>query len=596
MIPSPDSHSDSFLWAAGPVEDDITQRRGVRHCDVLQTENGAVGIDPRATHIDSPGNRMHGDVLQTDDGAVGLDARAIHIDSRIGRGWGIHRFRSQPPPLEKPSHQEAHAAMLAWRCPIPLGETFRRKSESMPPTKTGPMWENLTPRQKCDYTMHADSYARLLGRPTCRSGYSVGSPHIEWNMSQSLPSSPHKSYQRAESVPDSRRWESMSPREQDDHAVRAENYAMLLGRPVENCALLLDQSARRCITLGSPRSAWNKYHHLGKSLIQDNSVNLKPALGLPSFPQKSCQRAASMGSMPSMRDWEIPQSQHECDYTIPAENYAWLRARPAVRSDNMGSPRAAWNMNHHFGKSALESNCVNRPLDSLPSVLDSTPVPRKPLPNSSAVSTRSYESSGTLPVDSADYSIKTDLEDDDNITVASESKKSSPISVPSIPHSPSVTSFAPSIVDREQQPQLMCMGAVMIPARHRNDTPDLRCFRCNHPVGHTAKFCEECGVALHRRECARSPSPKKALVPKARPRSAKAKTQRKETQQSSSWHTRTRLREGTLTRASLVLASLSRMNQITDEVCAAHDADKNSSTRSPETLQSISESSGSRKT
>lgn len=110
-------------------------------------------------------------------------------------------------------------------------------------------------------------------------------------------------------------WGTLSPRKQCDYAIHADNYSWLLGRPCERARF-----AASSATCNSSEMGWNKCHHLGKSPIEDNSVNLMPASGFPSRP----------------------------------------------RGGSPGSPHDGWSKCHHLGKSLIEDNSVNitLPLDS----------------------------------------------------------------------------------------------------------------------------------------------------------------------------------------------------------------------------------------
>lgn len=149
MVACPDSHSgsfvsrtDSFSWAAGceAAKKDIDQYRGVRHCDILQTEGGALGIDPRAIHVDSKG----GIGLQIDSCASRIHGGAIHVCDMC--------------------QTEGGATIVSFGCGTARDTTSLRRPESMPPPRRQ---ETLSPRfTQLENTIRADKLAYILRQPT----------------------------------------------------------------------------------------------------------------------------------------------------------------------------------------------------------------------------------------------------------------------------------------------------------------------------------------------------------------------------------------------------------------------------------------------
>lgn len=92
-----------------------------------------------------------------------------------------------------------------------------------------------------------------------------------------------------ESLIPTRGWETLSPRQQNEHTLRAEKYALLLGRDTlrrerpEDVAprMLKDtmssDSTASSITRRSPRLGWNKYFHLGQSPLSPRKEAPHPA-------------------------------------------------------------------------------------------------------------------------------------------------------------------------------------------------------------------------------------------------------------------------------------------------------------------------------
>jgi len=117
------SRTDSFSWDAKGAMNDIDQYRGVQFCDVLQTQGGALGVDPRAIHIDSKGGSLHYDVLQTESGAT----------------------------------------MVSFGCHNPSRARNCRRAESLPPPESR---KTLSPRfTQLEHTIRADKLASLLRQP-----------------------------------------------------------------------------------------------------------------------------------------------------------------------------------------------------------------------------------------------------------------------------------------------------------------------------------------------------------------------------------------------------------------------------------------------
>lgn len=214
---SPDSHSvsfvsrtDSFSWAAGSeaAKKNIDQYRGVRRCDILQTEGGALGSDPRAIHIDSKGGvrRCDGTGLQIGGCASSLNRGAMHVcDVR---------------------QTEGGATIVSFGCGIARDENSLRRPESMPP-------------------------------PRCR--------------------------------------DTLSPRfTQLEHTIRADKLAQLLREPMI-CSDKIEDLAQ----LHLRRLGWNKYHHLSKSALEEDPMNLTSISGFPSSPCKALQNGTESSIMMS---------------------------------------------------------------------------------------------------------------------------------------------------------------------------------------------------------------------------------------------------------------------------------------------------------
>eukprot|EP00746_Dinoflagellata_sp_MGD_P003945 gnl/MRDRNA2_/MRDRNA2_107628_c0_seq1.p1 gnl/MRDRNA2_/MRDRNA2_107628_c0~~gnl/MRDRNA2_/MRDRNA2_107628_c0_seq1.p1 ORF type:complete len:441 (+),score=74.15 gnl/MRDRNA2_/MRDRNA2_107628_c0_seq1:96-1418(+) len=205
MVACPDSNlgslvsrTDSFSWAAGTeaAKKDIDQYRSVRRCDILQSEGGALGIDPRAIHIDSKGGvrRCNGMGLQSDGCSSSFNGGAMHV----------HDVRQT----------EGGAAIVSFGCGTARAATSLRRPESMPPPRCR---ETLSPRfTQLEHTIRADKLANILRQPTICSN-------------------------------------------------NDEEWAQLHLR----------------------RLGWNNYHHLSKSALEEDPMNLTSVSGFPSSPRKA---------------------------------------------------------------------------------------------------------------------------------------------------------------------------------------------------------------------------------------------------------------------------------------------------------------------
>lgn len=232
------SPRDSFLLA-NEVNCINQKRGGLSRCDSLQTQGGAVGHDPRAIHIDSKGGLLRGEVHQTEGGAVGHDSRAIHIDTK---GSGFRRSRSQ-------SLQTEDGAVS----PDPRAIHIDTKGSGLRLGRCqSPPLQKQTRQQVRGAMLALGCPAQLDEAPLRR---------------------------QAEPKPLTKCWsESMLPQQQCNYTVHAEDYALLLSRP-----------SVRSEAPHAPRAAWNKHHHQAKSPIEDNSVNLLPAMGFQNGPAKPLQ-------------------------------------------------------------------------------------------------------------------------------------------------------------------------------------------------------------------------------------------------------------------------------------------------------------------
>jgi hypothetical protein len=242
---------DAFLLATEDQFGDIDDRRGVMRCEVIQSEEGASGIDPRAFHID------------------------------IGKGWGFHRARSQSPDPSKQTRQQTHEALLAFGCQIPLGDSVRRRAESMPPV-------GLV-RSKIEMLAGMPLYGagadialaggrKIEGLPEYPRGDQLSARETRQRLCNiSIDHQPRRRSPPPESLLKTRAWETLSPRQQSEHTLEAERYALLLGRDtlrrerIEDVAprMLKDNlssnSTASSVTTRSPRAGWNKYFYLQKS-------------------------------------------------------------------------------------------------------------------------------------------------------------------------------------------------------------------------------------------------------------------------------------------------------------------------------------------
>lgn len=238
-------------------------------------------------HIDDIRGRKACEVIQSEAGALGLDPRAIHVD--IGRGWGFRRARSQSPNVDEQSRQQSHEALLAFGCPIPLGESMRRRAESMPPVGMNRTKSELLaglPLSGAGADIELAGGKKLEGLPEYPRGEQLSHREACQRLcGVSIDHQPRRRSPPPASLIPTRGWETLSPRQQNEHTLKAEKYAALLGRDtlrrerVEDVATprmvkdhMSSNSTASSITTRSPRVGWNKYFHLGKSSLLNHSA------------------------------------------------------------------------------------------------------------------------------------------------------------------------------------------------------------------------------------------------------------------------------------------------------------------------------------
>lgn len=155
------SRTDSFSWAADEAKKDIDQYRGLRQYDhVLQTEGGALGLDPRAIHVDSKGGLRRYDTLRTDGAASKPGCEVLQT--------------------------EGGATMVSFGSLTSKHGNFHRQAESLPPPqRRQPATARFT---QLEHTIRADKLASTLRQPVICTG-SMKELHLRrvgWNMCHHL--------------------------------------------------------------------------------------------------------------------------------------------------------------------------------------------------------------------------------------------------------------------------------------------------------------------------------------------------------------------------------------------------------------------------
>jgi hypothetical protein len=161
------------------------------------------------------------DTSETTDTITG----AIHIHRRQGSPQTERAALAIEPPAK---HITFSAQVLGGGCcmspiPLPLEKPFRpgRRAKSMPPTLAQKSWDMLKPSQVSEHQISAENYALLIGRPHPRTD----AVEVEKEISTQL-----------------------------------QNHLRI--------PFLAEGIAPR----SAPLVAWNKYHHVGKSVLKETSL------------------------------------------------------------------------------------------------------------------------------------------------------------------------------------------------------------------------------------------------------------------------------------------------------------------------------------
>lgn len=157
------------------------------------------------------------------------------------------------------------------------------------------------------------------------------------------PEKPFHPGRRAKSMPPTlaqQSWDMLKPSHWPDQ-VSAENYALLLGRPSvrSDCVehqtrlQLQDDTRSPSLTKGvapqSPRIAWNKYHHVGESILKESS--LKDIF--PSSPKKftngSRSRSFKANTVHAHKKQKVEENKRAIQMGTHLQSGTYLSAPPA---------------------------------------------------------------------------------------------------------------------------------------------------------------------------------------------------------------------------------------------------------------------------